>query len=78
MKSEGVIREANNLSVGYLSNVVLVLESRYVAAEGRNVAKSRFCLDYRKVNQDMLMTHWQELSHILINHMADERNVDTD
>ena len=58
MKNEGVIREANNLSVGYLSNVVLVLESRYVAAEGRNVAKSRFCLDYRKVNQDMLMTHW--------------------
>ena len=52
------MKEAQDLSSGYLSNVVLVLESRYVASEGREVKKSRFCLDYRKVNQDISMTHW--------------------
>ena len=58
LQKEGVIKEAADLNAGYLSNVVLVLESRYVASEKREVFKSRFCLDYRKVNLDIAMTHW--------------------
>ena len=58
LQHEGVIKEAQDLSSGYLSNVVLVLESRYVASKGREVKKSRFFLDYRKVNHDISMTHW--------------------
>ena len=58
LQQEGVIKEAQDLSSGYLINVVLMLESRYVASEGREVKKSIFCLDYRKVNQDISMSHW--------------------
>ena len=58
LKKEGVIREASDLTSGFLSNVVLVLESRYVAKEGREVKKSRFTLDYRICNRFMMDTHW--------------------
>ena len=58
LKAEGVIKEATDLTSGFLSNVVLVLESRYVASVGREVKKSRFTLDYRICNQYMLDTHW--------------------
>ena len=39
LQKEGVIKEAVDLNAGYLSNVVLVLESRYVASEKRKVFK---------------------------------------
>ena len=46
LEKQGVIKQASDLSAGYLSNVVLVLESRYIASQGREVKKSRFCLNY--------------------------------
>ena len=58
LEKEGVIKKASDLSAGFLSNVVLVLESRYVANLGKEVVKSRFCLDFRLCNRSMLDAHW--------------------
>ena len=58
MLSEGVIRQAVNSANSYLSCVNLVLESCYIAAEKREVKKSRFCVDYRKVNDRLYPSNY--------------------
>ena len=61
MEAQGIIKEVEELSEGFLSNVMLVFESRFVAGAeggGKEVKKTRFTLDYRKVNQHLHQVHW--------------------
>ena len=56
--NQGVLTELTDFSNSWLSNVHIVLESRYIAAEQRRIIKSRLTVDYRMLNNDLIPMHF--------------------